>query len=231
MLIFLDTETTGIEAQDKIVSISLLILENKELTQIYELVNEGKKIPPLASSINHITFEMIKAKTTLVKSKAFEFLKNNNLASTTIIGHNIKFDLEKLSLSGFNFIGNIIDTLGVTKHLIPECDIYSLQFLRYELRLYKQEKELIQAHHALSDTILIKRLYYYLLDIANKEDMIELSLKNVLMQKFEFGKYNSRYIEEICMSDSKYVEWMLSNIVDLDEDLRYSVSYYLDETK
>ncbi len=223
MTIFLDTETTGLETQDKICSIAV-ISEDKE---IYELVNDGKKIPPLASSINHITNEMIKDKAKLLDTKSYNYLQKNNSQDTTIIGHNVKFDLQMLSKSGFNFKGTLIDTLRVTKHLVPECEIFSLQFLRYELKLYKQEDENTRAHNALSDAKLLKLLYAYLLDFASHEKMIELSSQNVLMQKFEFGKYSGRYIEEISMIDRGYLEWMLNNIMDLDEDLRYSITYYL----
>jgi len=227
MIIFLDTETTGLEDTDKIVSIALVVLDGDNSNEIYELINEGKKVPPLASSINHITNEMIKDKKKLVDSEAFKFLQKNNSKSTTIIGHNVKFDLEKLSKSGFKFLGDVIDTLRVTKHLIPECEIFSLQYLRYELKLYKNEKIDIKSHHALSDTLVVKELYDYLLDISSMALMLDLSTKNVLMQKLEFGKYSGKYIEEICMTDRGYLEWMLLNILDLDEDLRYSIEYYL----
>ena len=227
MLIFLDIETTGLELEDKICSIALVVLENSEVSKIYNLVNEGKKIPPLASSINHITNEMIKGQESLIECEAYKFLLENNLSTTTIVGHNVKFDLAKLSQSGFNFQGNVIDTLRVTKHLIPECEIFSLQFLRYELKLYKNEVDKIQSHHALGDASVIRMLYDCLLELSSKEEMIELSTKKVLMQKFEFGKYSGRYIEEISSCDRGYLEWMLANIMDLDEDLRYSVKYYL----
>lgn len=227
MIIFLDTQTTGLDAQDKVCSIALIVYDNSEMQEIYELVNEGKKIPPIASSINHITNEMIKDKDILLDTKAYKFLQENNSQSTTIIGHNIKFDLEKLANSGFNFIGEVIDTLRVTKHLIPECEMFGLQFLRYELKLYRDEKRDIQAHHSLSDARIIHSLYTYLLDFASHEQMIELSAKKVLMQQFEFGKYSGRYIEEISLVDRGYLEWMLVNILDLDEDLRYSIEYYL----
>jgi len=57
--------------------------------------------------------------------------------------------------------------------------------------------------------------------------LVELSFKNVLIQKFGFGKYSGRYIDEISMCDRGYLEWMLGNISDLDEDLRYSIQHYL----
>jgi len=223
MLIFLDTQTTGLEKTDKICSIAV-ITGDKEF---YELVNEGKKIPPLASSIHHITNEMIKDKTPLKDSEVFKFLEENNNEETTIVGHNIKFDLEKLSEIGFYFKGKIIDTLKVTKHLIQECELFSLQFLRYELRLYKNEPLGIVAHNALGNTLLVRELFNYLLDITTLEDMYNLSFEKVLLEKFSFGKYAGRYIEEISMQDRGYLEWMLRDISDLDEDLRYSIKYYL----
>ncbi len=227
MLIFLDVETTGLEVKDKICSIAVIGIENNETTTLYDLVNEGKKIPSLASSINHITNEMIKEKPKLESTQAYQFLLKHNKSSTTIVGHNVKFDLEMLRRSGFTFVGEVIDTLRVTKHLIAECEKFSLQFLRYELKLYRQEKEKVEAHHSLGDAIVVKNLYEYLLDMGTKDLLLELSFKKVLMSKFGFGKYTGRYIEEISMCDRGYLEWMLSNIVDLDEDLRYSISYYL----
>jgi DNA polymerase-3 subunit epsilon/exodeoxyribonuclease X len=228
MLIFVDTETTGLEKSDKIIAIALIAIDGDEVTIKNDLINDGKKIPPKASSINHITNEMIKDKPTLQDSDTFKFLELNNIYDHTLISHNINFDLEMLSSnSSFSWQGKIIDTLRVSKHLMPECEEFSLQFLRYELKLYKQEKEKITPHDALSDARVTKLLYETLLELAPKEKLQELTGQNVLMQKFEFGKYTGKYIEEISMIDRGYLEWMLSNIMDLDEDLRYSIKYYL----
>ncbi|OIP56806.1 MAG: DNA polymerase III subunit epsilon [Helicobacteraceae bacterium CG2_30_36_10] len=248
MLIFLDLETTGLEAKDKIVSIGLIAVGAQEITTKYDLVYEGKKISPKASSINHITNEMLKNKPKLQESEAYKFLCEYNLPTTTLVSHNIKYNLQMLLACGFTFLGNVIDTLRVSKHLIPECEGYSLQLLRYELKLYKSEKaqslacavstseevllgcaieNVLLAHHALHDAVIVKILYEYLLESATKEEMTALSFKNVLMQKFEFGKYSGRYIEEISVCDRGYLEWMLANILDLNEDLKYSIDYYL----
>ena len=227
MLIFIDTETTGLERTDKILSIALVIVEDGKISTKMNLINEGKKIPPKASSINHITNEMIKGKPELQDSESFKFLQLNNIYDITLISHNIKFDLEMLNRAcGFVWQGKIIDTLRVSKHLMPDCEEFSLQFLRYELKLYKDEKEKITPHEALSDARVIKQLYDILLELTSQEDMYELSIKNVLINKFGFGKYAGRYIEEISMLDRGYLDWMLNNI-DLDEDLRYSIEYYL----
>jgi DNA polymerase-3 subunit epsilon/exodeoxyribonuclease X len=234
MLIFLDLETTGLEKNDKLCSIGVINADTEEYK--YELLNEGKKIPALASSIHHITNEMIKDKPSFIKSKIYEYLVQNNSVKNTLIGHNIKFDIEKLSLSGFIWKGDIIDTLRVTKHLIPECELFSLQVLRYELKLYKNEedeklkigmKNALYAHNALSDALVDRVLFKYLLDIATIDEMKALSFKKVLIQKFNFGKHKGKYIEEVCMNDRGYLEWMLRSATDIDEDIRYSIDYYL----
>ena len=236
MLIFLDTETTGVQEKDKIISIGIIVVDGDEVKISYDLVNDGKKISPKASSINHITNEMIKAKVKLKDSDTYKILKKYNNEDNVLVAHNIKFDLQMLEKYGFFWKGGVIDTLRCTKHLIPECEEFSLQFLRYELRLYKlEDKECstcrvpkpITAHNAISDALHVKLLYEYLLDSSSCDEMQELSEKKVLMQKFSFGKYVGKYIEEIVMNDRGYLEWMLSSVKDLDEDLRYSIDYYL----
>ena len=227
MLLFLDIETTGLENEDKICSIGLFAVDAESVVQKYDLVNEGKKISSKASSINHITNEMLKDKPKFQESETYKFLCEHNKEETTLVAHNSKFDLKMLLACGFEFTGQTIDTLRVTKHLIPECDFFSLQFLRYELKLYRDEEKESFAHNALSDAKVVKLLYEYLLNMATHEEMCELSSKKVFMQKLNFGKYAGRYIEDIGMCDYKYLEWMLTNILDLDEDLRYSIGYHL----
>ncbi len=228
MLIFLDLETTGLEATDKIVSIGLIVVDEEMSKGYSALVNEGKKIPPKASSIHHITNEMIKDKGSLQESEPYIFLESFNQTGVCLVGHNIDYDLKMLYDNvGFEWQGEILDTLRVSKHLLPESEEFSLQYLRYDLKLYRDEKEPIVAHDALSDAKVVKSLYEYLLTLAPDKELQRLSFVNVLMQKFEFGKYAGRYIEEIAMLDPSYLHWMLNNIMDLDEDLRYSIEYYL----
>ena len=231
MLIFVDLETTGLEVNDVICSIAVLT----ENAVKYELINEGKKIPPLASSIHHITNEMIQGKKPFQQGSVYNFLEQNNSIDNTLIVHNAKFALEKLAQGGLHWQGDIISTLKVTKHLIRECELFSLEFLRYELKLYTREnnikekygiKDALCAHNALNDLLVTKLLFDYLLDYAMIKEMKELSFKNVLLEKFTFGKYMGKYIEEISMNDKSYLEWMLS-LSNIDEDLKYSLEYYL----
>lgn len=227
MLIFLDLETTGIEQDDKICAIAL-IAQDEDKEFVYEdFVNEGKKIPSKTSAINHITNEMLREKPLLKESQTYSFLQEHNDEKNSLILHNAKFDIEKLANAGFFWKGDIVDTFRVTKHLIPECEFFGLQNLRYELQLYKNEKEGIVANDALSDTYVIRQLFEYLLDIVDIQKMKELSYASVFLNKIEFGKYKGEYIEEIMMKDRGYLEWLLNKVEDLDEDLRYSINRYL----
>ena len=236
MLIFLDIETTGYEKNDKICSIGLLSFENESCVKsIYALVNEGKKIPPKASALHNITNEMIQKKPSLRESEIYKYLEENNQEENRLIVHNAAFILPYLQAGGLPWHGKIIDTQKVVKHHILECEFFSLEFLRYELKLYKREEKLkrlcgikdaLIAHHALSDALLIKLLFDYLLEELSPEAMEELTFKNVLLEKFPFGKYAGRYIEEIAMSERSYLLWMLS-LESLDDDLAYSLEYYL----
>lgn len=237
MLIFLDLETTGLEDDAKICSISIIAVESENIKEVfYEFINEGKKIPPSASAIHHITNEMITNMPSFKESKAYRFLQENNNPQTTIIAHNVEFSRDRLLTAGYEFSGEFIDTMRVTKHLIPECGFFSLQFLRYELKLYKLEQEAIMAceyqhaiqlHNTFGDIIVMKLLYHYLLDLADREKMQELTKQNVLLELLPFGKYQAQYIEEIASTDKNYLEWVLANVIDLDDDLRYSINYYL----
>ncbi len=230
MLIFLDTETTGLESKDLICSVAFI----DDDSYAYELVHEGKKISAEASSVHHITNEMLKNKKCFKESSIYEQLEKNNSNANTLVGHNISFDIEMLQKSGFKWKGSIIDTLRVSKHLIKECDGFSLQFLRYELKLYKEEekikseygiKDALVAHNALSDTLVTKLLFVYLQEMVSVEQMQELTFKEVLLEKFSFGKHKGKYIEEVCLNDISYVQWLLSS--ECDDDLRYSINYYL----
>ena len=237
MLICLDIETTGYEPKDKICSVGILCFEdNIFVNSLYELVDEDKKIPSLASSIHNITNEMIAGKNSFVNSECYRFLIKHNAQDNSLLVHNASFVLMLLEASGLKWHGKIIDTQRVVKHHIPECELFSLSFLRYELKLYKREeslkrecgiKDALISHHALSDTLIIKLLFDYLQEEISIEKMYELTFANVLLEKFSFGKYLGRYIEEIAMNDRSYLLWMLS-LDDLDDDLRYSLEYYLE---
>ncbi len=232
MLIFFDTETTGVETSDRICAVGMV----QENSPYYELIHPGRKIPPAASAIHQITNEMLKDVPVFADSNSYRRLKELNEESNVLISHNAPFDIAMLIKEGVQWKGEIIDTLKCAKALMDDLDGYSLQFLRYELRLYREEEEFfasfgvgITPHHPLSDALHVKMLYAYLLDLADHEKLVEISQSHVLLNRLPFGKYAKRRIEEIALKDPGYLKWMLESLVDMDEDLRYSIEHFLRE--
>ena len=232
-LVFLDLETSGLEEKDRICELAFICEEDEKISSHNTLCKSAKKIANGAMALHHITYEMIKEALPCGQTEAFKDLEVLNMAENILIAHNVRFDLQMLEKENFNNHMHVIDTLRCVKSLIPECEEFSLQFLRYELNLYKQENKeaqtlgvQLQAHRALSDALHLRLLFKTLLDYATLSQLIDISSKPVLLEKFSFGKYKGRYIEEIVNLDSAYIQWMLGSIDDMDEDLQYSLKYY-----
>lgn len=229
-MIFLDTETTGVEVKDRICAVGMITEDEVH----YELINPGKKIPPQASAIHHITNEMVKESPSFAESQSAQILKTLNTPENILVSHNAPFELDMLQKEGLAWQGKVIDTLKCSKSLMDDLDGYALQFLRYELRLYREEAKVFQSHkieiaphHALSDALHTKMVLEYLLDLADVERLIEISKSHVLLTRLPFGKYAKKRIEEIALKDPGYLKWMVDSLMDMDEDLRYSIEHYL----
>jgi len=235
-IVFLDLETTGLEEKDRICELALIIDEDGKNVVTNTLCKSPKKISKEAMSLHHITNEMIVDAQACQQSETYKLLQECNTQENVLIAHNVNFNLRMLEKEGFDLTMKKVDTLRCIKALIPECEKFSLQFLRYELDLYKEETELAKelgielcAHRALSDSLHLKLLWKTLLQYATVSQLIEISAKPVLLDKFPFGKYSGRYIEEIVNLDMGYLHWMLENIEDMDEDLQYSIRHHMKE--
>ena len=185
-------------------------------------------------ALHHITNEMLQSAKACADTATYKTLLANNTQENIFIVHQSPFVLDMLEKEGFSLDMPCIDLQRCTRALIPECGSFGLQFLRYELRLYKEENNLasqlgvqLSAHRALSDALHVKLLFASLLEYATLSELISISAKPLLLQTLEFGKYKGAYIEEIAQRDPAYLAWMLQGIEDLDDDLRYSVEYYL----
>lgn len=230
MLIFLDTETTGIDRNDKICALGMIV----ETSSYFDLIHPGKKIPPQASAIHHITNEMVSEASPFPEALSVQKLQEYNRDENVLVSHNAPFDLAMLEKEGVLWQGRVIDTLKCAQSLMDDLDGYSLQFLRYELRLYRHEAKLFEhyqiplmPHHPLSDALHTKMVLDYLLDLADEQKLIDISKSHVLLTRLPFGKYAKKRIEEIALKDPGYLKWMLESLMDMDEDLRYSIEHYL----
>lgn len=240
--IIFDTETTGNGEDDRIVQVGALLIHGKNQVEVFdELCKAPKNIAYEAMEVHNITPEMIGDKPDYAQTSFAKMIEEHNDPSNFLIAHNISFDLEMLSREGFQNHYTIIDTLRCAKHLLNGLPHHRLQYLRYALGLYKLEEVEaqrlgvnIKAHDAIGDVVIVKLLLRVLMERAKKrfEDenpiaaLVRLTQTPVLMESFKFGKYKDKKIEEVASTDMGYLLWMRQNL-QLDEDMIYSLDYYL----
>lgn len=241
--ILFDTETTGIRKEDRIIQVGSMILNDANNIEIFnELCSSNVPISIQSMTVHNITPEMVEGKSKFRETAFFKRLNSLNFNENYLVAHNISFDLGMLEKEGFVNKLRLIDTFRCAKHLIPHSDSHSLQYLRYFLKLYNIEEEeskkhniIIKAHDAIGDVLVMKLLFQYLIDEVKANysgtdpivKLEELTKTPILLEKFRFGKYKGKNIEEVCKNDFGYIDWMMSNL-DLDIDLRFTLETYVD---
>lgn len=241
--ILFDTETTGNEQEDRIIQIGGMIVNSKTDIEIYdELCSTEVKIKLEAMEVHNITPDMIENKPPFSKTKLFSRILEYNNNHNYLIAHNINFDLGMLKKEGFECNYTLIDTLRCAKHLFSELPYHRLQYIRYALELYKTEDEeaknlniKIKAHDAIGDVLVMKLFLSKLVQKCNEiypdynpmEKLAELTKTPVMIKAFRFGKYRGEDIVEVAQKDIGYLQWMRSNMNDLDEDMKYTLDKIL----
>ncbi len=240
--ILLDTETTGAGEQDRIIQLGYLVLEGAKTEVHNDFCSSEVPINYSAMEVHGITPEMIEGKPKCTEVAAYKRLLELNKPENYLIIHNAPFDVGMLEKEGFQNRMQLIDTLRVAKHLLPNEEGHRLQYFRYKMGLYKLEeaeaKRLgveVKAHDAIGDVLVLKLLLSELRKLVMQQypgedsvaKMVELTKTPIFIEKFRFGKYKGKTLEEVALQDRSYLEWMLSKMENLDDDLRYSINKVL----
>jgi len=241
--IILDTETTGTDEQDRIIQLGYIVLGAKDVEVHNEFCSADLPIKFGAMEVHGITQEMIEDRPKCTDTPAYKRLLELNTPQNYVIIHNAPFDLKMLEKEGFDTQMKVIDTLRVAKHILPDEEAHRLQYFRYKMELYKQEKEeadklgiVVKAHDAIGDVLVLKLFLTKLREEVQKqfpnenpvEKMVDLTNTPILVKTFRFGKHKGKSLEEVATEDAGYLRWMLGNMENLDDDMRYSINYYLD---
>lgn len=119
-LVVIDTETTGLNpASGEIIEVSAIKYDIgfKPISCFTTLLKPHRKIPKDATEVNHITNEMVEDKPYFadIISSLSEYISGCNIA-----GHNLKFDLQFLFVSGLPLSSKVkyYDTLELAKHTL-----------------------------------------------------------------------------------------------------------------
>lgn len=233
-IIFLDTETTGLDDKARLVQLAYKSVETGEI--IDELFKPPYPIGFEAMAVTNITNEMVDNKqsfaTSATKIKLQELLTDGGC----LVAHNAQYDIKILANEGV-MVERYICTEKVARTII-DSDNYKLQYLRYSLGLYKQINDsMATAHDALGDITVLEKLFDYLIEKISEdknnqqnifEQMMEISKKPVLLKKIGFGKYANMEFKMLKTVDVGYLEWLLrQEFVLQNENLKYTVDYYL----
>lgn len=245
-LLFLDTETTGLEPHDKLIQVAW---KTRKEGAIFGGEDDPSKpysnyfrpdcvIGFEAMSVNHITTEMVLDKETFQESET-KVLLDKILDDHILVAHNAKFDIAMLEKEGLK-VKVWIDSKRVAQHLI-DSKRYNLQYLRYSLGLNSDG----MAHDAAGDVQVLEKLFTFMAEKIKKEfayddqqmidHMITLSSRPVLLRYFAFGKYKDKGFKEVADFDRSYLSWLfnaeMSKIAsERDEDLLFTVKSYLNHS-
>lgn len=208
-IIFHDTETTGVDLEDRILQSAYSIYELKDgklnfIEYMEENILPPVAINPAAAAIHGIWYPDLKDAPTFEDSKTKKDFEKFIKKGYYYCAHNSPFDLGMMAKEGIEFEPDlVIDTLKIARHInIDNEDIKSngLQYLRYYynfdmednfidfLKDYKIKK--LIPHTALSD-IAVLAYYFKMLVESNMingfEDGVKYTLTPVPEKNIKFG--------------------------------------------
>ena len=232
--VILDVETTGLSAKkDKVVEIGMHRLYDYNIINCWSsLVNPGMHIPPVVSAIHHIVDRDVEGKPDMEYFEKGVMVYPDNCI---MVAHNAKFDKSFLpTLDKHRWIC----TIKCAKKLWPGLAKYTNQYLRYELDLVIYEKG--DAHRVDFDITVTTALFRLILFVyedryveANKggdkegtlEGFLEWYDEKIVLEKMPFGKHKGVLFRQVPTS---YIKWALSNLEDMDDDVKHSMKKEMD---
>ena len=247
-LVFFDLETTGIDPyNDRIVEISVLKIlpDGTRCSPYTRRINPGRPIPAEATSVHHITDEMVKNEPTFeaIAPKLKEFLKDCDLA-----GYNSnRFDVPML-VEEFKRAGLPLDMSGVK--LVDVQTIYHKREPRTLVAAYRHYcgRDLEGAHSAEADItatyeVLLGQLDMYD-DLPRDIDGLAEYTSNGKSGRFEskitfnsegepcfnFSKFKGQTVKDVFTNNPGMINWCLdpqrsfpSDVLDIFKKVRDSI--------
>lgn len=221
----IDCETTGIDpAEHRVIEVAYADLDYNRgiIGSGSSLVNPGMEIPISSMVVHHITNRMVEGAPSLEdvwpKMREGEF--------HAMAAHNAEFDFAFLETDAPKLC-----TLRLSRHLWPNLESHSNQYLRYYLGIDEVGAD-VPMHRAMGDAAVTALIMRKMLKIAveergisSLEKLIEWSSKPVLLETCGFGMHKGSKWSEVPKS---YLRWMKDKDVRMDDvDMAHTVEHYL----
>ena len=173
MYAIVDVETTGLSpAAEKITEIAIYLHDGKQIVEEFQtLVNPEKKIPYRIVQITGINNSMVRE-----APKFYEIAKKivELTEDKILVGHNVRFDYNfirnEFRSLGYDFRRKTLDTVKLSRKLIPGRKGYSLSVLCNELGIENPSR-----HRAAGDALATTQLFDILLSISEQPEHISLN--------------------------------------------------------
>jgi DNA polymerase-3 subunit epsilon len=184
MYAIIDIETTGGSARiEKITEIAIYLHDGNQITdEFVTLVNPERNIPYFITNLTGITNEMVED-----APRFYEIAKRivELTEGRTFVAHNARFDYsfirEEFKSLGFNYKRNLLDTVALSRKLLPGHKSYSLGNICKDLRISINGR-----HRAAGDAFATVKLFELLIA---KDREINGS-KAVLLKNTKIAKLN-----------------------------------------
>lgn len=163
----IDIETTGGSPRtERITEIAIYIFDGESIIREFtSLINPERNIPYFITSLTGITNEMVAD-----APKFYEVAKDivEITEGMTFVAHNARFDYsfirQEFKNLGFSFSRNILDTVSLSRKLLPGHKSYSLGKLCKELDI-----QINGRHRAAGDALATVELFKLLLESEESE--------------------------------------------------------------
>lgn len=231
-VVFLDFEATGTDpARDRVVQVALVRLSpSGERRSFEQLVHPEMPIPPESTAIHHITDEMVKDKPRFrdIAVKVQEFMAGADIGGFGVIRYDVPLLVAELRRAGIWFDPSdrrIVDALILYHRFEPRN-------LSAAYRFYCG-KTLEGAHDAKADAeasldVFLAQVERYqgrkdapnlpeelaaLAELCAAGDPKNVDSRGKFVWRFgavtfNFGKHQTRSLEEVVKIDRSYIEWL-----------------------
>lgn len=218
-LILLDTETTGVTANDKVCEIAWLEIDEdlNVINSDTSLINPEKHIPSGASAVNGITDRMVANAPTL---EEYIDISDNPFGDpdTLFIAHNAPFDM-KFIKRYIHPSSSELCTLRLAQEVWPEADSYKQSALAIQLGIEFAREDI---HSAQGDLRVLLEVFRAMLHHKTLVELIELDGLIRLDPPMMFGKHKGTKISKL---PGSYARWLKEN-VELDEHTSTALKHH-----
>jgi DNA polymerase III subunit epsilon len=186
MYAIIDIETTGgSAAREKITEIAVYLHDGEKITgEFVSLVNPERNIPYFITNLTGISNEMVED-----APRFYEIAKTivELTEGRTFVAHNARFDYsfirQEFKALGFNYKRNILDTVALSRKLLPGHKSYSLGNICKDLNILINGR-----HRAAGDALATVKLFEMLIE----KDLAVNGFTSPLLRNTRNSKLNPR---------------------------------------